>query len=146
MDWPEVVRRISNGEDAEAVLDQRELEETADFVAYLQQMGRPDLAEHHLARMREIDTGVWGAKAAWHSISAAQKKALILACKVQRLILRDGGALVYDTEHEQAGIRYATVKNLCQRDLLAWDGGAFRPSDAVVATERGRFVLKHGES
>jgi hypothetical protein len=32
----------------------------------------------------------------------------------------------------------ATIRNLCARDLLAWDGGAF------AVTERGRFVLRHG--
>lgn len=85
----------------------------------------------------------------WHSISPAQRRALQYAAANEgrlersflskRYICRD--PLSPDSE---TPIRVRTIRNLCARDLLAWDGGAFDPEAAAVITERGLFVLKHG--
>jgi hypothetical protein len=36
-----------------------------------------------------------------------------------------------------------TLRNLCARNLMAWDGGAFDPEAVAVITENGRFVYQH---
>ena len=110
--------------------------------------GRPDLVAKLDAKMRDIESGVYGARSAWHSISHAQRTALRYAESVGGRLVRSSlrpryisVALTPDAE-KPIGIK--TVRNLCAHDLMAWDGGAFNPEGAAVVTERGRFVLKHG--
>ncbi len=111
----------------------------------LREAGRDDLLAEFDRKMRDIDTGVEGVRNCWHSISRAQRSALIDAA-------RHGGRLVReDKEYRHPGrspiwtpIRVRTVRVLCAHELLAWDGGAFDPEAAAVITERGLFVLKHG--
>lgn len=114
----------------------------------LYEKGRPDLVADLDAKMRLIANGVDGAQRTWHSISDAQRRALTHAAAVGgRLVRSDlrpryiGVPLLPIPEKP---IRVKTVRNLCARELLAWDGGAFDPEKAAVITERGLFVLKHG--
>lgn len=148
MSWNEALRRIASGEDVEAVLDEKSGQENAAFVEWMRtEQGRPDLAESYLVRVRDIETGVHGARGCWHALSLAQRRILAEAD-------RNGGRLERAGKEYRHGARnqpykpvyVATIRNLCSRDLMAWDGGAFDPEAAVVVTERGRFVLKHGVS
>ena len=149
MDWDEVLRRVAGGEDVEAVLDERSKAETNRFAEYMREIGQPGLADSYLAKIKEIDSGIEGARNTWHSLSEPQRAALELACEGVRFVRRPGRATVFDAERggrqQPAGVRYPTIRNLCERDLLAWDGGAFKPGDAAVVTERGRFVVAHGQ-
>ena len=66
----------------------------------------------------------------------------------RRIVRRASGTLydIVNAEGERmervAGVK--TIRNLADRGLLAWDGGAFDPEAAAIPTERGRFVAKHG--
>jgi hypothetical protein len=145
MSWDEAVKRIAAGEDIEAVLDERSAAEAASFVGYLRSEGRPDLADKHQALVREIDTGIYGARATWHALSVAQRRTLAEAASSGGRVDRVGK----DYRHKNRNQPYkpvyvATIRNLCARDLMSWDGGAFDPEAVAVVTERGRFVLKHG--
>ena len=144
--WDDAIRRIASGEDAEAVLDEKLAAETSDFVNYLRSIGRPDLAESHLARVREIDSGVYGARNTWHSISVAQRQALAEAAEHGGRLDRVGKEYRHKGARPDRPIYVATVRNLCSRALMAWDGGAFDPEAAAVITERGVFILKRGGS
>lgn len=42
--------------------------------------------------------------------------------------------------------RLDTVRNLAARELVAWDGTAFDPEARAVLSERGRFVVRHGQA
>ena len=151
MTWDDVLRRISAGEPAEDVLDEHRAAQRAEFRRYLMARGQSAataLAEHD-RRMRDLDLGLTGARNAWHSISPAQRRVLVAAASVRsgRIVrqsirpsvyVRDGGG------PKLCGVK--TVRPLCSRDLMAWDGGAFDPEQAAVLTERGRFVLAHGRS
>lgn len=116
----------------------------------LYENGRPDLVAELDAKMKRIENGIDGAERAWHSISETQRLALEFAATV-------GGRLVRSTLRPRryvCGPDYLTappkpiytktVRNICSRELMAWDGGAFEPEGAAVITERGLFVLKHG--
>lgn len=114
----------------------------------LREGGRIDLLEEFDRKMREIDTGIEGARNCWHSISDAQRQVL-------RDMAESGGHLWQDPNnptrfylhiHGWAVIRIgrATVRALASRDLLAWEGGALMPEAKATLTERGLFVVKHG--
>lgn len=145
MKWAEALRRIADGEDEQAVLEEKIKADNEDFVEYMRREGRPDLAERYQERIKSINSGVYGAKACWSALSEAQRCALGVAASLGSLARRG-------KEYGFAGskrtwphpIRVATIRNLCARDLMAWDGGAFDPEAVAVITERGRFVLKHG--
>lgn len=146
----ELMRRIRNGEEVEHVFDIKHAEDRVEFRAWLVEEAktnpRVDL-ENWDRKMRELDLSIDRAKMVWHSISAAQRRVLVG-------VARHGGRL------ERVGKEYrasrgrhqpympayvATIRPLCSRDLMAWDGGAFDPEAAAVITERGRFVLAHGQ-
>lgn len=129
-DWTQIVRRMQAGEDLEALLDEAQAKDNAEFVAWLRQEAGDEAADRHLAKMREIDTGIYGARNAWASLSPAQRRVLTMAA--------DHPQVKRGWPH----VAIATLRNLCARDLLAWDGGAFDPEAAAVITERGRFVLR----
>ena len=139
------MRRIANGEDVEAVLDEQAAADNAEFVAYMRSCGRPDLADNYLAKVREIDSGVYGARVTWSALSMAQRRALQEANLYGGVVERVGKQYRHKARQQPYKPVYvATIRNLCARDLMAWDGGAFDPEAAAVVTERGRFVLKHG--
>lgn len=113
----------------------------------LYEQGRPDLVAEFDRKMREIDTGIEGARNCWHSISEAQRRALTFASSVHGRLVKSALRRRYigvplDPQPE-APILVKTVRALCAHNLLAWDGGAFDPEAAAVITERGLFVLKH---
>lgn len=110
--------------------------------------GRPDLVAELDAKIRDVRNGIAGAQSTWHSISDAQRRALVHAAAVGGRLVRSGLRPCYiglplEPLPEKL-IRIQTIRNLCSRELLAWDGGAFFAEAAAVITERGLFVLKHG--
>lgn len=145
MSWEEAVRRIAAGEDTEAVLDEKSAAERAEFIEWLRREAGDEAADRHLAKMREIDTGVYGARGCWAALSLAQRRALAEAERHGGRLDRVGKEYRHSARDQSYKPVYvATVRNLCARELMAWDGGAFMPEDAAVVSERGRFVLKHG--
>ncbi len=148
MDWTEITRRVAPGEDLEAVLEEESVKDRAAFDAYLRhECGRPDIADEHARNLREMDLGIYGARATWSALSAAQRRVLLLVMEGNCRVVRAAGSRTrYGMVGDPAAIRdcagVATIRNLCRRELLAWDGGAFDPERAAVPTERGRFVVK----
>lgn len=91
------------------------------------------------------------ARTTWHSISDAQRRTLIIVGTGSRKLRRSSWSKnFYDAYGEPHAVDKAagllTVRNLCSRGLLAWDGGSFDPEKAAVITERGLFVLRHGRA
>lgn len=145
MSWVEVARRINAGEDILAVLEERDLQDRAHFAAMLLALGGQEALDKHLAKMRDIDLGIIHARMVWHSISAAQRRALVDASTHGGRLDRVGKEYRHRDRHQPyRPIYVATVRNLCARELMAWDGGAFDPEAAAVLTERGTFILRHG--
>lgn len=105
----------------------------------LYEAGRPDLVEALDRNIKDVRNGVAIARSTWHSLSPAQRRALQYAGKRTRLKYRHSYCGLGEAE---APITKPTMRNLCRRELMAWDGGAFDPESAAVLTERGRFVLK----
>lgn len=130
-------------------LDAKFARQREDMRQLLYAEGRPDLVEEFDRKMREIDTGINGARNCWHSISEAQRRVLNLAATGRWLVRSPGTNHFYDAHGEPhalsrvAGLK--TVRNLCARELLAYDGGAIDPERKMVITERGLFVVKHGQ-
>ena len=109
--------------------------------------GRHDLVEKLDSTLRDIETGVYGARGTWHALSEPQRRLLRLAATHKRLRRSPASRTRYyacggpgDAEGNVGGL--ATVRNLISRELLVCDGGAFDPEAAVVISERGRFVLR----
>jgi hypothetical protein len=136
--------------DYDPILQRLEVEDAAKHERVRQvlyEAGRPDLVAELDAKMRDIRTGVAMAQSAWHSISPAQRLALQFAahpgCNLRRVGNQYLAAAAIFRRPERP-IRVPTVRNLCARELLAWNGGAFDPEGAAVITERGLFTLAHG--
>ena len=96
----------------------------------------------------DLRLGITGARSTWHSISSAQRLALQhtadVGGKLVRSPLRPCYIGVRLLPQPSRLIRVLTIRNLCARELLAWDGGILDPESAAVITERGLFVLAHG--
>lgn len=114
--------------------------------------GRPDLAEELDRNMREIDNGVSGAKSAWHSISAAQRRALLLLADGYELRRASYSRTKYEgycASRKRDALGYicpiGTVRALCARELAYVNGGAMDPEKVIVVTERGKFVVNYGQ-
>ena len=133
-------------EEAARVMDQNDVDERASFDRFMrEECGRPDLADRHAARLHEMDSGRDGARRTWHSISAAQRRALLTAQAHGGQFKRIGKEYRHrDRNQPYVPCHVTTLRNLCARELLAWDGGAFDPESAAVLTERGRFLLAWG--
>lgn len=114
----------------------------------LLEAGRPDLVEELDRNLREVDNGVCGAKATWHSISAAQRRVLKIMEPGRYLRRAPASRTQYDAHGEPHAVgrvcSLPTVRALCARDLCHVDGGATDPERKIVLTERGKFVLKFG--
>ena len=146
MTWDEALKRIAAGEDTLAVLDEKSNAEQAEFVAWLRRESGDQAAERHLAKMREIDTGIYRARGTWHALTVSQRRILAEAAQHGGRVDRVGKEYRHaNRDQPYRSVYAATIRNLCARDLMAWDGGAFDPEAAAVVTERGRFVLEHGE-
>lgn len=131
-------------------LDAKFARQREDVRQMLRDSGRDDLVADFDRKMREIDTGIYGARCTWESISDAQRRVLMAMAK-------DGGALWQSMMNPNAyhmriapgeakRVGRATVRALAARELLAWDGGAFTPEAKAIITERGLFVVRHGTS
>lgn len=131
-------------------IERRSREQRARTHKLLCDAGRADLAIQLEKKYREIDNGVDGARATWHSISDAQRRVLILMGTGRHLVQRPYQKTRYDAHGEPHALKnvcgIATVRNLCSRDLVHVDGGVKNPEARIVLTERGRFVLKHGQT
>src|SRR5215207_3914874 len=102
----------------------------------LRERGRDDLADELDAKLREIRLGVTGAQTTWHSVSAAQRRVLLVLSDGNRKLVRTRHSTVYDAcggAHDVSHVaRLPTVRNLATRELLAWEGGAFDPERVAV--------------
>lgn len=136
---------IRAGHDVEHVMDIHLAEGNAEFRVWLMRESGPEAVARYDARIKDIESGVYGARMAWHSISEAQRFTLEIASTTKCLrrryskpsfYVRDGGVSLV--------CRIPTLRALCAHGLLSWDGGAFDPEAAAVITERGQFVLQHG--
>jgi hypothetical protein len=132
-------------------IERRRRESAARVLDILHEADRPDLAGELERNLRDIESGVSTARSIWHSISAAQRRVLV-AMEPGRLVVRERGS---SRQYEGVGANVdatgrlcdiRTLRNLCARDLIACDGGAFDPEAKFVLTEHGRFVLAHGRS
>lgn len=91
---------------------------------------RPPVTEEDI--MQRIDD----ARGTWAALSQAQRRVLSYMGEGYRSDFSALGVI--------CGLR--TARSLCARELIAVDGGAFDPESRFVTTERGRFVLAHGQS
>jgi hypothetical protein len=128
-------------------LERESREKTERVREMLREGGHVDALAEFDKNMRDLALGVTGARATWHSISPAQRRALALLCESPRRFVRSPGTVnYYDALGEPHAIARAaglrTVRNLAARDLLEWNGGAFDPERVATLTERGRFVFK----
>lgn len=136
----------------EEILHRIEAEMAADearFREFMLAQDCPEAIARYDERMRLERLGIAGARRAWHSISPAQRRTLAYLGERPGYLLRNSSQRTFydyrgEPHAEDKIARVATVRNLADRELLSWDGGAFDPERKVVLTERGRFVLKHG--
>lgn len=113
----------------------------------LRERGRPELVAELDRALKDSASEVTQARSVWHSISDAQRRALILLAAGPgdlRRVKGQGYEVVSPAGSRATGIRLATVRNLAGRGLLEWTGGAFDPEASARPTERMAFVLKHG--
>lgn len=132
--------------DVHFLLDREQQKRRTRVDAMLREEGRPDLADDLAANLRDVDSGVSGARNVWHSISSAQRHALQYAANAAGGQIERVGKEYLDRlwTLPDRRIHAPTIRALCLHELMAWDGGLPDPEAAVVVTERGRFVLKHG--
>jgi hypothetical protein len=69
--WDEATRRIANGEPALDVLEGKIAADREKFRAFLADMGQRgvDSLRQYDVALRDLDTGITGARSAWHSVS-----------------------------------------------------------------------------
>lgn len=112
------------------------------------QHGRPDLAKDLDRRLKDIRTGLDGARSTWHSISAAQRRVLEIMEPGRVLMMPPHTKTRYNAIGLPCAIgdvcSLATVRALLAHELVACDGGVFTPERKIVLTERGHFTLKYG--
>lgn len=148
----EMLRRIRNGEDAQHVLETESAEQRDEFRAWMLKWSETNpgarvALERFDTAMRDLDSGVMGARSAWHSITQTQRRALEAAWQHGGRLDRVGIEYRHRDRHQPyVPIYVRTIRPLCSRDLFAWDGGVFDPESAVALTERGRFVIAHGRA
>lgn len=135
-------------DDVEAILqevERKSRESRARVRAMLK--NRPDLLADYDRQMKEVDSGIAGAKSCWHSISSAQRTVLRIMGE-GRYLRR---ALRNPKRYDACGrgvilnvCRLATARKLCAHELIHVNGSATDPEAEFVMTERGRFVLRWG--
>lgn len=115
--------------------------------AFLAERDPQALAEYD-AQMKDIRSGVDGARRVWHSIRAHQRLILQALATNGGQLLRVPGTKRYTLERGgmNATILLATVRSMANRELLDWDGGSTDPEAAAVLSQRGHFVAVHGPS
>jgi hypothetical protein len=116
----------------------------------IREHGRPELLAEYDRDMHDLDLGLTGARAAWHSISPAQRRVMEALEPGRTLVRARWSSRRYDaigSPHATASLcGLATVYNLVRRDLLQWDGPETDFNAKAILTERGRFVLKRGRT
>ncbi len=141
---------MSSDDDILLALDREARRSNERVRAMLMEMGRPDLVKELDARLRDIRLGLDSARSCWHSISPAQRRVLKIM-EPGRYLARSRGSRTrynaYGEPHAESNVcGLATLRALCAHELCHVDGGATDPERKFVLTERGRFVLKHGQS
>lgn len=164
--WDDVLRRIGHstpnargdGEPVQDVLDEKSVADRERFRSFLADLGPrgADALRGYDAAMRDHDSGVSGARMCWHSISPAQRRALLFLAPGRALVRCGWTPHFYDAVCATGAwpglstiakaARLDTVRNLAARGLVRWDGGAFDPEARAVVTERAVFVLEHGRT
>lgn len=130
-------------------IERQERERSARFRQFMIDEGHADRLPEFDRKMRDIVTGVDGARRTWEALTEPQRRVMreldgrlyLIRCPASR------------TRYEAHGEPHATgdlcglptVRNLIARELLACDGGALDPERKLVMTERGAFVLRHGQ-
>lgn len=124
-----------------AELEHRDAANLARLRAMLVEKGRGDLLVQLDAKLHDIRTGVDGARSTWAALSKTQRNVMTH--------LSGGGHLIRSTARGNfyfcdptygASCGAPTVRHLMSRELIGWEAGR-----KVQLTERGRFVLKHGQ-
>jgi hypothetical protein len=115
-------------------LDRESRERTEVVRSLLRDSGKVVALQDFDRRLRENVLGLTGARSAWHSLSIAQRQALQAAGI-------GNGKLV-----PGRGFGLLTLRALSQRGLLHCSGPIRDPEAEFVVTERGRFVLRHGQT
>jgi hypothetical protein len=136
-----------NEEDALHELERRDRESHRRFRQMLLDEGHADVLEEYDARMRDVATGVDGARRTWDALTPPQRRVLAMMLEHKCLVRRPGSATLYDAHEpylaKACGLR--TVRNLIARDLLACAGGALDPEARLELNhELGKFVLDRG--
>lgn len=100
--------------------------------------------------MRDVESGVHGARMCWHSMSPAQRRVCLFLATGRVLVRCRWSRNHYDAVGEPHAIaraaRLDTVRALARHGLVAWDGTAADPEARAVATERMRFVAEYGQA
>lgn len=167
-DWPD--GRVSDA-DARAVIAAREAppaeddplarlqrEREADearFRATILAAGRADVLAEYDARMEDVRSGRRQARATWDALSPAQRRVLLFLAPGRALVRCGWSRNFYDAVCATGAwpglstiakaARLDTVRNLVSRGLLDLDGTAHDPERRAVLSDRGRFVLAHGQ-
>lgn len=151
--WHDVMRRHAAGEPLHDLMDEMHAADNEHFRSFLADEGPKgvEALRRYDARVRDVETGVTGARNCWHALSPAQRRTLLFLAPGRVLVrsARLGG--YYDAAATAPGVdtvakaaRLDTVRNVAARGLVAWDGGAFDPEARAVMSERAAFVLAHG--
>jgi len=126
-------------------LEREDRARTASIRQMLIANGRQDLADDLDRRLKDIATGVDGARNCWHSISPAQRRAIELLAGGTALARVGNSYIVVGRKGaDVVACRLRTARALCAHELIAPDGPVFDPEARFVLTERGRFVLDRG--
>ena len=111
--------------------------------------GRKDLLAEYDRNMKEIANGAAMARSCWHSISSAQRFTLRVLGEGRYLARSLRSKNQFDAIGRApvtlAICRLSTARKLCAHGLIHVNGGATDPEAMFCITERGHFVLKHGQ-
>lgn len=145
MSWPEAIDRIRLGQDATRVVEHENEKERQGFEAHLLAELGPAAVERHRIRLQDFDSGVTGARNTWGALTPQQQSTLKVVHAHGGRLERVGKAYRHrDRNQPYRPVYVPTVRSLCDRLLMKWDGLAFDPEGAAILTERGIFVVVRG--
>lgn len=132
-------------DDIEQHLDRMSRESRKRVRTMIAESGRPDVLAEFDAKMKDIDSGLDGARRTWDALSSTQR-ALLTALQ------REGGHVWNDPDmpsrsyHSRSNgmssvVRRATVTNLSRRGLLDWGAGSSPAGSVASLSERALFML-----
>lgn len=137
------------GEDVLQWADRMAREQRARVRQVILDAGRPDVLADYDRDMRNLDLGITMARNVWHSLSSKQRFVLRAMGQGRYLLRALRSAAQYDAVGRGAIMdicRLSTARKLCAHELIHVNGGATDPEAEFVITERGSFVLKHGQA